>query len=343
MSKVVYLLGAEASYGTRSKDDDKTRILSGLPIVKEIEGELENLTRILSSLSLGDKELEESKQNLIKDFQYLKVACSDNATIDTYAKKLWLQGKKDDFSHVELLLTIFFIFEQIVHKPDKRYDTFFANVLERKMECYEELTLPDEIRILSWNYDNQLELVYREYLKRDYAGIRDVLGVYDVKGDGQEESLPMNCNIVKLNGTANFVTVEDWLQYSETSAIDENILSNILRKYSECLQVGSCNGRIRLNFAWEERWSRDMLNKTIPNMVQDATALVVIGYTFPYFNRKIDRMVFAQMPNLKNIYIQDPEADRTEQYIKPVIPEMLADVKIHPLKDTDQFFLPPEL
>ncbi len=342
MSKVVYLLGAGASYGTRS-NDDKTRILSGLPIVKELECELENLTSLLSSLSLKDKGLEESKQKLIKDFQNLKVVCSDNATIDTYAKKLWLQGKKEKFSNVELLLTIFFIFEQIIHKPDKRYDTFFASILERKLECSDDLTFPDDIRILSWNYDNQLELVYREYLKWDYARIRDVLGIYDVKGDGQKKSIPKNCNIVKLNGTANFVAEEDWLQYSETSTIDENILSNILRKYTECLQAGNCNGLIRLNFAWEERWSRDMLNKTIPNMVQDATALVVIGYTFPYFNRIVDRTIFTQMPNLKNIYIQDPEADRTEQYIKPVIPEKLADVKIHPLKDTDQFFLPPEL
>ena len=342
MSKVVYLLGAGASFGTREKGVGSP-VITGLPIVREVKGELENLTNILSSVSLCDKELEESKQKLIKGFQKMKVACSDNATIDTYAKKLWLQGKNEDFSHVELLLTIFFIFEQILHKPDKRYDTFFASILERKHECYDELTFPDDIRILSWNYDNQLELVYREYLKWDYARIRDVLGIYDVKGDGQKESMPKNCNIVKLNGTANFVAEEDWLQYSETSTIDENILSNILRKYTECLQAGNCNGRIRLNFAWEERWSRDMLNKTIPNMVQDATALVVIGYTFPYFNRIVDRTIFAQMPNLKNIYIQDPEADRTEQYIKPVIPEKLADVKIHPLKDTDQFFLPPEL
>jgi len=342
MGKVVYLLGAGASFGTREKGIGSP-IITGLPIVSEIEGELENLTNILSSVSLCDKELEESKQKLIKVFHDLKVACSYNATIDTYAKKLWLQGQKEKFSNVELLLTVFFIFEQIIHKPDKRYDTFFANVLERKTEYYDDLTLPDDIRILSWNYDNQLELVYREYMKWNYSRIRDVLGIYDVKGDGQKESMPMNCNIVKLNGTANFVAEEDWLQCSETSTIDENMLSIILRKYTECLQVGNCNGRIRLNFAWEDRWSRDMLNMTIPNMVQDATALVVIGYTFPYFNRIVDRTIFAQMPNLKNIYIQDPEADRTEQYIKPVLPEKLADVKIYTLKDTDQFFLPPEL
>lgn len=131
MSKVVYLLGAGASFGTREKGVGSP-IITGLPIVSEIEGELENMTNILSSVSLCDKELEESKQKLIKGFQKMKVACSDNATIDTYAKKLWLQGKNEDFSHVELLLTIFFIFEQILHKPDKRYDTFFCQHLGKE-------------------------------------------------------------------------------------------------------------------------------------------------------------------------------------------------------------------
>lgn len=184
MSKVVYLLGAGASRGTR---DERNGILTGLPIVKEIKNELQDLTNLLASIPLDDKELEASKQMLIKGFQKLKAACADNATIDTYAKKLWLQGKKDEFAHVELLLTIFFILEQVIHEPDNRYDSFFANILQREVECSDELTLPDDIRILSWNYDNQLEMVYREYLKKNYSEIRDSLGICDAKGDGQKK------------------------------------------------------------------------------------------------------------------------------------------------------------
>ena len=302
MSQVVYLLGAGASRGTR---DERNGILTGLPTVNEIKDELQNMINLLASVPLNDKELEESKQMLIRGFQQLKVACSDNATIDTYAKKLWLQGKKDEFAQVELLLTIFFILEQVIHKPDNRYDSFFANILLRELECSDELTFPDNIRILSWNYDNQLELVYRRYYETKYSHLRDILGIYDVKSKEDEKSLRKNSSVIKLNGTANFVDEEDWLQFSDANKITETLLNNILNKYVECLQAGRCDGRLRLNFAWEEAYSKDLLENVMPKLVQEATALVVIGYSFPYFNRKIDRLIFENMPHLKKIYIQD--------------------------------------
>lgn len=314
MSKVVYLLGAGASFGSR-ENGIGSPIVTGLPIVSEIEGELVNVVNLLASLPLNDKDLEENKQRLIKGFQKLKVACSNNATIDTYAKKLWLQGKKNDFAQVELLLTLFFILEQVIHQPDNRYDSFFANILQREVECCDELTLPDDIRILSWNYDNQLELVYRGYYETKYSHIRDILGIYDVKSKENEKSLRKNSFIIKLNGTANFVDEEDWLQFSDTNKITETLLSNILNKYAECLQVGRCDGRLRLNFAWEDAYSKDLLENVMPQLVQEATALVVIGYSFPYFNRKIDRLIFENMPHLKKIYIQDKYPERIQQYI----------------------------
>ena len=343
MSKVVYLLGAGASRGTRDEKDEKS-ILTGLPIVQEIGSELDNMINLLANISLNDKELEKNKQMLIEDFQKLKTAFSNNTTIDTYAKKLWLQGKKDEFAKVELLLTVFFILEQIIHKPDKRYDTFFANVLQRELEYYDKLTLPDDIRILSWNYDNQLEMVYRGYLKMNYSEIRDYLGIYDAKGDVQKELSKKQCAIIKLNGTANFFAEEDWLQYSDNKKIDETLLKNILNRYAECVYVGRCDGRLRLNFAWEEAYSKDLLEIVIPQLVKDATTLVVIGYSFPFFNRKIDKAIIVEMSHLKNIYIQDKYPNRIQQNITPVIPEdKLAGIKIVLLDDVEQFYLPPEL
>ena len=82
----------------------------------------------------------------------------------------------------------------------------------------------------------------------------------------------------------------------------------------------------------------------MPQLVQEATALVVIGYSFPYFNRKIDRLIFENMPHLKKIYIQDKYPERIQQYITPVIPaDKLAGITIVRLDDVEQFYLPPEL
>ena len=242
------------------------------------------------------------------------------------------------------VLTVFFIFEQIIHKPDNRYDTFFANVLQKEVECYDDLTLPDDIRILSWNYDNQLELVYKTYVDTSYSRIRDILGIYDVKCLDNEKQKKQNCSIIKLNGTANFLAEEDWLQYSNTGKMEEKLLKMVLDKFTDNISGSPCDGRLRLNFAWEDRYQEDMLNNMIPKLVQEVTALVVIGYSFPYFNRKIDRLIFENMHHLKKIYIQDKDPNRIQQYIIPVIPEeKLDEIKIVPLNDVDQFFLPPEL
>ncbi len=341
MSKVVYLLGAGASFGTR-ENGIGSPVVSGLPIVCEIEGELESMANLLVSLPLNDKELEECKQRLIKDFQDLKEQCA-GYTIDSYAKKLWLQDDMQGFSRVELLLTIFFILEQIVHRPDARYWAFLSKVAPRDKASH-ALRLLEDIGILSWNYDNQIELAYRQFFGDNYLYIRERLGIYDVKDYEQKHLSQKYCKIIKLNGTANFTQEEDWLSSCANNSIDETVLKMVLKNYDKCIQENECYGMLRLNFAWDNRWSEDMLTKKIPQLVHDAQTLIVIGYTFPDYNREIDRVIFDNMPNLKSIYIQDVNPDRIRDNISAVIPEdKFAEVKIIPRKVVEQFLLPPQL
>ena len=340
MSNVVYLLGAGASFGTR-ENGVGSPILTGLPIVSEIGGELESIASLLASMPLNDKELEECKQNLIKDFQDLKDQCA-GITIDSYARELWFQKDMRGFSRVELLLTIFFIFEQIIHKPDSRYKSFLLKVAQRD-NVYDALELSPEIGILSWNYDNQIELAYRQFFGDNYSYIRERLGVYDVKDYEQKQRSQKYCKIIKLNGTANFTREEDWLRCSDNNTIDKIVLKMILEKYNTCSQLGrSCDGMVKLNFAWEKQWAEDMLTNKIPQLVHNAQTLIVIGYTFPDYNRDIDRIILDNMPNLRNIYIQDPNAEYVKQSI--LLMASQRHLKIELLQNRlEQFLLPPEL
>ena len=59
-------------------------------------------------------------------------------------------------------------------------------------------------------------------------------------------------------------------------------------------------------------------------------------------------MLFDFMPNLKKIYIQDPNASQIIQNLEPVVSVKnynLNELKknIIPKTNTDQFYLPPEL
>ena len=75
---------------------------------------------------------------------------------------------------------------------------------------------------------------------------------------------------------------------------------------------------------------------------QDTEQVVVIGYSFPFFNRQTDRVIFGCMANLKKIYVQNMNADEVEQSLLAVLPE---DKKIEIKKEykCSQFCLPKEL
>ena len=389
MSKIVYLLGAGASRGIRRTDvvnykhsSNKSNIIEGLPLVNEIPERLNywvdylnnyepNTDDLLNSIfpigETGGTGYEKAIELLTKDLTWLKEECSRHATIDTFAKKLYLTNRKDKFYKVELLLTIFFILEQFYNKPDGRYDTFLASVLTKELE------LPEDINILTWNYDSQFEIAYREYVTSDvdYNYIHNKLFVYDAKTDspiGDCSKMPTgfinpkdkvkwhNANsfiphkIIKLNGTANFT---DTFAITDFFKVDEEDikLKRLLNKYILYSHSNKQNEYTRLSFAWDNQWYiKSLIENQLEKIIGDAEILVVIGYTFPFFNRETDRKIFEIMPNLSKIYIQDPNAINLLMNIEPVLSythvnvnDLLKGDRISPITNTSQFFLPPEL
>ena len=76
--------------------------------------------------------------------------------------------------------------------------------------------------------------------------------------------------------------------------------------------------------------------------MSNTDVLVVIGYTFPFFNREIDRKILNHLRPQVKVYIQDKYPNRIKQNfraVKNTIPEGHIELK----EETDQFFLPPEL
>jgi len=373
-------MGAGASRGRRKTDNpqyklekDEGNILEGLPLVNEIPERLDFHIRSFEGYSApdslkntifpigstGGSGYEQVKDLLVKDLKWLKEESARHATIDTFAKKLYLRGDLKTFYKVEFLLTIFFIIEQLINNVDGRYDTFLASVLTKDLE------ITDDISILTWNYDSQFEISYKEYIRNDYNNIHDKLRVFDIKTDKSFGAISENRNddnasyhhmkalgshkIVKLNGTANFKEI---LPLTDYYGVESHIyLREILNKYVLFSSDIEDPDYTRLSFAWDNNGYVDnFFDDKIESMVGDAETLVVIGYTFPFFNRETDRRIFEKMPNLSQIYIQDPYADRIIKNIIPVMSDYQKDVMklsindgIEPITNVDQFFLPPEL
>ena len=84
----------------------------------------------------------------------------------------------------------------------------------------------------------------------------------------------------------------------------------------------------------------DALKKKIKAMLENVVCMVVVGYSFPMYNRGVDQFIIDCMKG-KKIYIQDI---RAEGVAKKVIQEFQLNEKdIVPITDTRAFYLPDVL
>lgn len=82
--------------------------------------------------------------------------------------------------------------------------------------------------------------------------------------------------------------------------------------------------------------------KSLSETTKDTEQIVVIGYSFPFFNRVMDREIFGGMPNLKKVYVQDKNPSAVMEAIGAVLP-MGKKVELVPVSNCEQFYLPGEL
>ena len=342
MSKTIYYLGAGASFGKR---DTNGGILEGIPVVSEIPSRFDVFSDFISKAKVpqgrinfwdlfraNSYDVEQSKQRMLEDIDSLITGVLEHATIDTYARKLYLTQNHRDFEKLKDVLCTFFLWEQVEHRPDNRYDTFLANVLEMP-----NLNLPHDISIMSWNYDSQIEHAYRSY-----GNGRGII-VYEKNTEGKWPELTDFGRVVKLNGRASFVD-----QPLIHSILNDNRLSLALQLiiiYShvhvDTQEIGF-QFKNHLSFAWEDAYYKDKWLSTIKSTIEDTEQVVVIGYSFPFFNRELDRFVFRNMPKLKKVYVQDKNTTSVIQAMNAVLPKNLS-ISTIPINDYGQFFLPEEL
>ena len=339
MSRIVYLIGAGASYGKRGNSKlNYADIRSGLPIVSEIPGRMNYIIEQLKTYqNIYPQGPLSSLTSIINDLYWLANNTISHASIDTFAKKLFLTAQKEDYFRLKKGLITFLNYEQMFNAPDSRYDSFLASILQTDTHSF-----PDDISVLSWNYDTQFEIAYHEY-RQDIQSIRnlsEILKVYDKKRedkDAIDRTLQpvKGFSIIKLNGS---IALEDDSFFDKTNVKKVESLCITYEKMTE----ENCP----LSFAWEA--PRGAFINRVEERIKDATYLVIIGYSFPFFNREIDRQLFKRMPNLKTIYIQDSKADTVKQSLRSALSPfhiangLLNKIEPIPINET-QFFLPPEL
>ena len=341
MSKTIYYLGAGASYGVR-KDGI---IVEGIPVVAEIPAEFEAFRAFIANAEIpageiifqdlyrtGHNDVDAARRYMLNDIDGLIQGIKEYATVDTYARKLYLTKQHRDFERLKTVLCAFFVWEQLEHKPDGRYETFLANVLDVKT-----LNIPKEISLVSWNYDSQMELAFNAFR------LNTGLSVFEKNKVGPWPILTSDGKVFKVNGSATFADgqiVSIIKEYEETPAAVQ-----LIQFYANTMADTSQMGfqlKTHLSFAWEDSPNTAKMMDSLRKTTADTEQVVVIGYSFPFFNRETDREIFRGMPNLKKIYLQDINPGAVEDSLRAVLPDE-KEVEVVKISNCGQFYLPREL
>ncbi len=336
MQKIAYLFGAGASY-------------NALPIVKEIRERLLKVIGILkqaqfilphekfASLAVKNAKTQREYQiEMIEALHWLYTESENSASIDTYAKKLLIRKRFNELRKLKIALSIFFTIEQMLNKPDNRYDYFYAALINDVFD------LPENLRILSWNYDFQFEIAFSEYSNEELLPSNQRKLNVKSKSFRNRESEGFSIN--KLNGTASLLKdsgfEESSFYHNFNVPLDKPVISQIVYKYAQAYYDNKY--MISLSFAWEpEKGDRKALDMALKDTI-DTEILIVVGYSFPFFNREIDRRIINNMGNLRKVYFQAPDADNLVQRFEAIRDDI--DKKyLVPIKDVEQFLIPNEL
>ena len=99
--------------------------------------------------------------------------------------------------------------------------------------------------------------------------------------------------------------------------------------------------KIELYFSWENPSFLQQSN--LREFLKPIEVLVIIGYSFPFFNRKSDSKIFQYLQNLKKIYIQNPRAAEVLDEINQIYTPGAHGVNVELRTSHTQFLFPKEL
>ncbi len=284
MPNITYLIGAGAS-------------ANALPLIKKntnnnICGLSQELNTFVQELVVFNSKFSSDEKMLLAE---VTNKCIEFGTPDLYAKFLLETKDYQKYKVVKNLIIVYFTYKQNQKNAfDYRALTFLTTIAQ-------DNRVPENIKVLSWNYDRQIEIAANK-LKPFNSVENDIIKGFTCWPNCEEgqdgnryEGVPF---LLHLNGVAGY----NYCKRNFAEQIAETDTQAILNLNSEKL----------LSFAWEtdpEDGKRTFIENRLSiakKIAENTEVLVIIGYSFPFFNRKIDNEIFKSMKKLKKIYFQDP-------------------------------------
>jgi len=324
VKNITYLLGAGASY-------------KAYPILSEQGEKMIELVQIFKKLkengSFKGNESFKDLERIFDDMEHFGKKAKEFGTIDTYARKLFLNDNRE-LEKLKVAVSLFFTIWQLTDDKelktfekrqaleiDSRYISLLATILEKKDD---NIVMKENINFVTWNYDLQLEYAFRKFDNK--IKVKNLLNTSPLK-------------ICHLNGYHGFYGTSkeenDFLGRTASKKIEDII--NEIGFISESYKKGTININNYINYAWEEE-SKIALNtrEEAKKIFKQTDILIIIGYSFPNFNKDIDKNLFQELGQQIEVYYQNPNP--TKEFISQLI--NIENEKIHLVNKLDYFYLP---
>ncbi len=302
--KILYILGAGAS-------------AQALPIARSVGAENEFLKPKIPGLAYSLTEVDlkalfsevvtptypEKVTRMKQQFIELSEKANAFGDVDTYAKFLLLKGMMEEFQSLKKTLSQFFSVKQLIAKVrDQRYLPWMINIMNRSR-------FPENVKILSWNYDFQVELATEHFGQLEDINLGGTSFSYSPSFIKHYPNLDPTfsefheLSLLHLNGIAGYFR-NDLL---DVGSVFQNKAKTSQEKLLDFMEAKNIDNTIR--FAWEGDNNHSKLLERVNVMIEGTSILVVIGYSFPFFNREVDKKIFDKLKlstSFKKIYYQDP-------------------------------------
>lgn len=344
---ITYLFGAGASYNSVPiwNRQGETMILVGEKIEYLVKNTDLQSSQVHNSLYYNEIIIELGRKLVDYGNKALEFG-----TLDIYAKSLFLLDNDTELNSLKYHLSIYFdLWEEFLFneyfidfdnktqysKLDKRYYSLLSVILEKGKTNPE---LNKSISFISWNYDLQLENAYKSFMNNsENNSLNDVNNYFKFFDSNNETN-----DIIHLNGFRGFFNF-DGKQYQNVDNNLTDILDYLLGiidnkkqfKPNRAIDYGN-----KIKYAWENNTE---ILESAKKILQKTNILIVIGYSFPSYNRKIDSYLIESLArdstnkDIKQIICQNPHVNI--ELLKNICGD---NIDVEAVLDTKQFYIPHE-
>jgi hypothetical protein len=208
----------------------------------------------------------------------------------------------------------------------------------------------DNYKIITWNYDVQLERALGNYHNPPMTvfGVNSNLQIYpELKKDSENNPFDLNkFGLVHLNGIAYMNGVHSGEPFKNIYKGEAELMKFLIELYEDSKRSYDIKngGNDLLKFAWESYNTEKKIYHSpeieiAKKIAANTNILIIIGYSFPEFNSDVDKIIFSEMSNLERVIIQDQKQDVYETVLE-LLDGNIEEREIKLDRNLDRFYMP---